>query len=262
VTVRVSSRGMIALAAAGLVVLSGCGGGTGSPVADSTVTGPSSAAEAAAPVAIDAPAATDKKPAAPAKKKPRAAAPAPAKTKATATPKPSQNIKLQLSRPVRPRATPKPTVTPTPTPTATPTATTSPASAAAVPSMSEIELQVLEITNAERAKAGCTALRGDDRLALAAREHSTDMGVNEYFAHNSQDGTTPWDRIRAAGYDSPGAENIAAGYATAAEVMEGWMNSPGHKANILNCNLKALGVGYYKGTKGYGTYWTQDFGFS
>jgi uncharacterized protein YkwD len=255
---------MIALAAAGLVVLSGCGAGTGSPVADSTVTGPSSAAKAAAPVAIDAPAATDEKPVTPAKKKPKAAAPARARTKVTATPRPSQNIKLQLSRPVRPRATPKPTVTPTPTPTPseTPTATTSPASSTAVPSMTEIELQVLEITNAERAKAGCAALRGDDKLALAAREHSTDMGVNEYFAHNSQDGTTPWDRIRAAGYDSPGAENIAAGYATAAEVMDGWMNSPGHKANILNCNLKALGVGYYKGTKGYGTYWTQDFGFS
>jgi uncharacterized protein YkwD len=254
---------MIALAATALVVLSGCGGGTGTPVADSTVTGPS--AEVAVPVAIDGPAALDEKAAAPAKKKPKAAAPARAKTTAKPSPKPSRIIKLQVSRRVRPKVTPKPTVTPTPTPTptatatATPTASTSPAVA---PGMTAIELEVLELTNAERAKAGCAALRGDDKLALAARDHSTDMGVNDYFAHNSQDGTTPWDRIRRAGYDSPGAENIAAGYTTAAAVMDGWMKSPGHKANILNCNLKALGVGYYKGTKGYGTYWTQDFGFS
>jgi uncharacterized protein YkwD len=256
---------MIALAATALVVLSGCGGGTGTPVADSTVTGPS--AEVAVPVAIDGPAALDEKAAAPAKKKPKAAAPARAKTTAKPSPKPSRIIKLQVSRRVRPKVTPKPTVTPTPTPTPTPTATatatpTASTSPAVAPGMTAIELEVLELTNAERAKAGCAALRGDDKLALAARDHSTDMGVNDYFAHNSQDGTTPWDRIRRAGYDSPGAENIAAGYTTAAAVMDGWMKSPGHKANILNCNLKALGVGYYKGTKGYGTYWTQDFGFS
>jgi uncharacterized protein YkwD len=250
---------MITLAAAALVVLSGCGGGTGSPVANSTVAGPSSAAEIAAPVAIDENAVAT------AKKKPKASAPAPGKT--TAMPKPdrkaSQVIKPQLSRPVKPRFTPK--VTPAPTETqpteSTPTETSAPVSTGA-PSMSDIELEVLDLTNAERAKAGCTALRGDDKLALAAREHSTDMGVNGYFDHNSQDGTSPWDRIRKAGYDSPGAENIAAGQTTAAEVMAAWMNSPGHRANILNCQLKALGVGYYKGSKGYGTYWTQDFGFA
>jgi uncharacterized protein YkwD len=125
---------------------------------------------------------------------------------------------------------------------------------------SSTELAVIRLTNAERAKAGCTALRTDARLALAARRHSADMAAKGYFDHNSQDGTTPWTRMERAGYSSPGAENIAMGQRTAAEVMNSWMNSPGHRANILNCKLRAIGVGIARG--GTGLYWTQDFGWS
>lgn len=119
--------------------------------------------------------------------------------------------------------------------------------------------EVLRLVNVERARAGCAAVHVDARLATAARLHSEDMARQNYFSHTSLDGRTPWDRIRAQGYAYGSAENIAAGYATPAAVMTGWMNSPGHKANILNCANKALGVGVGRGGR-YGIYWTQDFG--
>lgn len=121
------------------------------------------------------------------------------------------------------------------------------------------ESTAVRLTNQQRAQHGCGPLRDDARLRTAARRHSADMHAKHYFDHNSQDGTSPWDRIKAAGYSSPGAENIARGYATAQAVVTGWMNSPGHRANILNCKLKAVGIGVEYGSGG--PWWTQDFGF-
>ncbi|WP_322759156.1 CAP domain-containing protein [Frankia sp. Cr2] len=120
--------------------------------------------------------------------------------------------------------------------------------------------QVVALTNAERAKAGCAPLTVDSRLTAAAQAHSDDMATHNYFSHTSQDGRTPFQRMAAAGYQfSIAAENIAAGQRTPTDVMTGWMNSTGHRENILNCSLKQIGVGY--GTGGnYGVYWTQDFG--
>ena len=115
--------------------------------------------------------------------------------------------------------------------------------------------------NVARADAGCRALRVDARLATAARLHSEDMARQSYFSHTSLDGRTPWDRMRTQGYTNGSGENIAAGYGTPAAVMAGWMNSSGHRANILNCSSAAIGVGIGKGGS-YGTYWTQDFGYS
>ncbi|MFD0852099.1 CAP domain-containing protein, partial [Actinomadura adrarensis] len=109
------------------------------------------------------------------------------------------------------------------------------------------------------AKAGCGALRIDSRLVTSARRHSQDMAAKNYFDHTSQNGDSPWARMEAAGYPSPGAENIAKGYASPAAVMEGWMNSPGHRANIVNCELRTIGVGMAQGSGG--PYWTQNFGF-
>jgi uncharacterized protein YkwD len=119
--------------------------------------------------------------------------------------------------------------------------------------------EVVRLVNVERTRAGCPAVRTDAQLATAARLHSEDMARQDYFSHTSLDGRSPWDRIRAQGYAYGSAENIAAGYPTPAAVMTGWMNSPGHKANILNCANKALGVGIGHGGS-YGIYWTQDFG--
>lgn len=122
------------------------------------------------------------------------------------------------------------------------------------------EAKVFNLTNAERAANGCPALGIDERLDKAARGHSADMAAQNYFSHTSKDGRTFADRIKAAGHPSPGAENIAAGQRTPEAVVKGWMESPGHRANILNCKLKTLGVGMARGGA-YGIYWTQNFGW-
>ncbi len=132
-----------------------------------------------------------------------------------------------------------------------------------VPTKTDVEIAeaaVFNLTNAERAANGCPALAVDERLDQAARGHSADMAAQDYFDHQSKDGRTFADRIKAAGHPAPGAENIAAGQRTPEAVVKGWMASPGHRANILNCGLKTLGVGMARGG-GYGTYWTQAFGW-
>ncbi|QFZ24361.1 CAP domain-containing protein [Saccharothrix syringae] len=133
----------------------------------------------------------------------------------------------------------------------------------AAPTKTDVEVaeeRVFELTNAERAAQGCPTLAADDRLDAAARAHSADMAAQNYFDHVSRDGRSFVDRVKAAGYPSPGAENIAAGQRTPEAVVKGWMESPGHRANILNCKLKALGVGMARGGS-YGIYWTQNFGW-
>jgi uncharacterized protein YkwD len=120
--------------------------------------------------------------------------------------------------------------------------------------------QVIKLTNKERAKSGCKALRSNSLLKSAAQKHSVDMARKDYFSHTGKDGRSPFDRMTDAGYSfSAAAENIAAGQRTPADVVEGWMNSAGHKKNILNCTYTEIGVGYAKGGS-YGTYWTQNFG--
>lgn len=120
--------------------------------------------------------------------------------------------------------------------------------------------KVLNLVNQQRSAAGCGPLTLDNRLNQAATAHSQDMSQNNYFAHNSQDGRDPFQRMRDAGYPSPGAENIAQGYADEQAVVDGWMNSPGHRANILNCSLHTMGLGTAS-SPAKGIYWTQTFGF-
>ncbi|WP_407287081.1 sigma-70 family RNA polymerase sigma factor [Streptomyces sp. BP-8] len=117
--------------------------------------------------------------------------------------------------------------------------------------------KVLALVNDERAKAGCGKLTSDDRLARAAQLHSEDMSDNGYFDHASRDGRSFVDRAQAQGYQNPGAENIAQGQSSPESVMQSWMNSPGHRANILNCDLNTMGVGLVQ--KDWT--WTQLFGF-
>jgi uncharacterized protein YkwD len=122
------------------------------------------------------------------------------------------------------------------------------------------EVEVVKLTNAERTKKGCPALRIDGRLTQAARAHSADMVRAGFFDHTGSNGSNFVAREVAAGYPKKGAsaENIAWGYRTPKEVVTGWMNSSGHRANILNCSSIAVGVGVvYKGSA---PYWTQDFG--
>ncbi|WP_250213017.1 CAP domain-containing protein [Acrocarpospora catenulata] len=123
---------------------------------------------------------------------------------------------------------------------------------------SAVENEVVRLTNAERAKAGCGPLTHDARLHKAALGHSADMSAKNYFSHDSQDGRDFSDRIKAAGYSFTAiGENIAQGQRSAASVVNDWMNSPGHRQNILNCNYVHIGVGYVAAG---GPYWTQDFG--
>ncbi|MFF4759222.1 CAP domain-containing protein [Streptomyces sp. NPDC001292] len=117
--------------------------------------------------------------------------------------------------------------------------------------------RVVELVNAERSKAGCSALTVNAKLTKAAQAHSEDMAAHRNMSHTGSDGSAPGDRITRAGYTWQSyGENVAYGYATPEQVMAGWMSSAGHKANILNCSFKEIGVGLAQP----GNYWTQEFG--
>ncbi|CAM4244635.1 putative YkwD family protein [Paenibacillus endophyticus] len=118
----------------------------------------------------------------------------------------------------------------------------------------QFEQQVLQIVNAERSKAGLGALSMDSKLANMAMVKAKDMSDNNYFDHNSPTYGSPFDMMRQfqITYSSAG-ENIAKGQPTAERVMNDWMNSPGHRANILNGSFSKIGVAYYNGS------WVQEF---
>ncbi|MER6329650.1 CAP domain-containing protein [Streptomyces sp. NPDC001034] len=153
----------------------------------------------------------------------------------------------------RPTAAARPGTAGTPAPT--PTASSTPTTAATA--ASGFAAQIVQLVNAERAKAGCRPLTLDAKLTEAAQEHSADMAAHQNMSHTGSDGSDPGTRITRAGYTwSAYGENVAYGYSTAAEVMAGWMSSPGHRANILDCGFQEIGVGLAQP----GSYWTQDFG--
>jgi uncharacterized protein YkwD len=116
--------------------------------------------------------------------------------------------------------------------------------------------QVFALVNQARVQAGCKPLVDDPRLDTAAQQHSDDMANRAYFSHTTPAGVTFDKRETAAGYPSPGGENIAQGQTSAQQVMTDWMNSPGHRANILNCGFAAIGIG----VNTHRWDWTQDFG--
>ncbi|WKX72827.1 CAP domain-containing protein [Streptomyces sp. XD-27] len=180
--------------------------------------------------------------------------------KASAKPSASPSKKPSPSRSAKPgggdgtgdgRPSPTRTTAPaTPTRTAPPT-TGGPHSAS--------EREVLALVNQERAQAGCSPLSADPELAELAGAFSEDMDARNFFDHTDPDGDSPWDRAKQAGVSNLGGENIARGQADARAVMDSWMNSPGHRANILNCDFKTLGVGAHEGDGG--PWWTQEFGY-
>ncbi|MGW1072872.1 CAP domain-containing protein [Streptomyces sp. NPDC002537] len=122
--------------------------------------------------------------------------------------------------------------------------------------------EVVALTNAERTAAGLRPLADDRLLAAAAQGHSSDMVARDFYAHTSPEGRQPWDRAAAAGCTHRGiGENIACGQRSPAEVVQGWMDSPGHRANILKPDFTHIGIGFAGGGR-TGTYWTQLFGLS
>jgi uncharacterized protein YkwD len=161
-----------------------------------------------------------------------------------------------------PTASPSAPASPSQAPTHAPTHAPAPVRTTAKPPSgnASYEQQVVTLVNQQRATAHCAALTVDSRLTTAARGHSQDMAARNYFDHNTPQGVTPWTRITNAGYKySQAAENIAEGQTTPASVMDAWMNSAGHRANILNCARTNIGVGLaYNGS--HTPYWTQDFG--
>ena len=100
------------------------------------------------------------------------------------------------------------------------------------------------------------------QLRQAARCHSLDMAVNNYFSHTGRNGSSPWDRINDAGYRwRNAAENIAAGYGTPQQAVDGWVRSQGHCENLMNGELTETGVGYgFDASSTYDRYWTETFG--
>ena len=161
---------------------------------------------------------------------------------------------------VKPTAAPtaKPTAAPTAKPTATPTAkpTTAPSN---VTSEAAMEAEVLRIVNEERAKQGLGALKRASDLDAVARAHSADMINRHFFDHTNPDGKSPFDRLHSAGitYRAAG-ENIAYGQRDAQSVMTAWMNSSGHRKNILNSSYTEIGIAAVKNSGGT-IYWTQVF---
>ncbi|MBL1106475.1 CAP domain-containing protein [Streptomyces sp. 5-8] len=206
---------------------------------------------------------------------PRTAAPkttAPARPPVTVHPRAKKKVTVlrpqRTTAPSAPKATTAPVAPKASAPTApkASTPTTPKASSPSAPSTpkpattaSGVTAEILQLVNAERGKAGCQPLTLNATLTKAAQAHSADMAAHQNMSHTGSDGSNPGDRITRAGYTwSSYGENVAYGYSTAQQVMAGWMSSPGHRANILNCGFKEIGVGLAQP----GSYWTQDFGTS
>lgn len=121
---------------------------------------------------------------------------------------------------------------------------------------------VLRLVNEERCSLGLVPLALNNQLNAAALVHSRDMANRNFFDHTGSDGRNAGQRITRAGYPwTMWAENIAAGYTTPEAVHTAWMNSPGHRSNILNPNVREMGLAKaYNSRSYYGTYWTQVFG--
>ena len=239
---RTSRRAGAALAAVTLTaLLTGCDDPVLAPVA------------ATSPAATSSAAATTT-PAAPVTTAPTTTAPTTTTAPPTTTSAPLTTTRAQPTTTTPPRTTTRTTPPPT---TTTPTTTTPPP--AAPPVDGSVAGQVLALVNDARDGAGCPAVRLDDRLSRAAALHSADMAENDYFDHTSRDGRSFVDRVRAQGYDAPRSENIAAGQSTPADVVRGWLDSPGHRRNILDCGSTEMGIGRADGGS-FGRYWTQVFG--
>lgn len=194
-------------------------------------------------------------------------------TKDSRFPYASPNSASPSATPTTTSPTPSPSVSPSrkPSPTASrstatsqpaPTRTTAPpnSSTATTPAngdVSEDAAEVVRLANVERAKAGCAALSIDDKLMTAAQRHSQDQADNKKMSHDGSNGSDPGERINDAGYQwSTYGENVAWNQQSPAAVMQAWMNSDGHRKNILNCSFTEIGVGIADSN---GPYWTQVF---
>ena len=121
----------------------------------------------------------------------------------------------------------------------------------------QLKWDVVGSVNTIRAVHGCKPLKVAKKLNKSAQGHADDMSAQSYFSHTSADGRSWVSRQRATGWKKPGGENIAQGFGSAGSVMVAWMNSPGHRRNIVNCSFRTIGIGF----NANGAYWVQNFGY-
>jgi uncharacterized protein YkwD len=135
---------------------------------------------------------------------------------------------------------------------------------AAAATLDAQEADLVALVNSFRAARGLARLAVSDTLTFAAKWMATDMAVYNYFSHTSRDGRAPVQRMTDAGYPGPQTytgENMAAGYVSASEVLNGWLNSATHYAVLINPNYRAIGVGRaHSASSSYHTYWVMDVG--
>lgn len=182
---------------------------------------------------------------------------APAEPASTAPAAPTRHAWTAPSAPASaaPSTPPAPASTAPAAPT-TPAAGTPSAPSSAAPASGDVA-RIVTLVNSERSKVGCSPVTLNAKLSKAAQDHSADMASHKNMSHTGSDGSDPGARITRAGYIwSSYGENVAYGYSTPEQVMAGWMSSPGHKRNILDCGFKEIGVGLAQPN----SYWTQDFG--
>jgi uncharacterized protein YkwD len=135
----------------------------------------------------------------------------------------------------------------------------SPAQAAAV-GTAKMQGDIVYLTNKVRAQHGCKPVHADSRLTAASIAHSAFMAQTGAFSHTGRGGSDFVNRDKVAHYPRPLSENIAYGYRTGLDVVKAWMNSPLHRANLLNCKATTVGVGAVYAANGT-PYFTQDFGY-
>jgi uncharacterized protein YkwD len=168
--------------------------------------------------------------------------------------------KVQANGSANNSTTPTPTKAPVqttkPTPTTQPAPTTKPSTSTSTTGTSKYASEVLRLVNIERSKAGLSAFTTNQPITNAANKRAQE--IVKSFSHTRPNGSSPFTALQEYGvsYRTAG-ENIAYGQKTPQEVVTGWMNSPGHRANILNANFNKIGIGVYQTNGVY--YWTQLF---
>ncbi|GAB6179087.1 hypothetical protein JCM14036_04060 [Desulfotomaculum defluvii] len=166
--------------------------------------------------------------------------------------KPEQPVPQPEPTPQPEPAAPQPEPEPQPEPQPVPQEPTS--------FMNDFQKQVVNLVNAERAKYGLQPLVAKEDLTKVAQAKAQDMYQSRYFSHTSPNYGSPFDMMRKFGISYLAAgENIAMGQKTPEQVMQDWMNSSGHRANILNAKYNEIGVGVYQSYSGYGYIWVQEF---
>jgi uncharacterized protein YkwD len=161
--------------------------------------------------------------------------------------------------PSAPAAQTPPADAPSDLPSEPPTATPDPTDRVVTGNTGAENAVVALVNNERRKRKKCDPVQNDDRLRDAARRHSADMATGGFLKHNGSDGSSPDDRMQAAGVDDPLSENLARGFRSADDVVDAWMKSKAQRGNILDCDARSIGVGVAVAADGT-PYWTQNFG--